>query len=274
MNHAELTRTYISNIRNAISELRIYPRTAKGCEFDHVALGLLSKAFRLSDACMTLVDAQFFDEAYGLSRSLVECAATLRHLTVGLDERDARTKKYVDSFYAEKVYWLHQARSSIKDPRRLQEIEQYASGKKLEDFGIDPKQAVKHWSGLSGFLWKVNENEHPLDSPANPLKLRKSAYAVDYHQTSQYVHCSIWSLWNYYPDTKETYVPNCRAQRYDLNAQMVLFTTIKYLHTCCGYVLFGLGIDRPSQLDQLLSSFEDELEPIIQMEAERLIHGS
>ena len=272
MNQTDLTRTFISDIRNAVSELRIYPRAVEGYEFDQVALGLLSKAFRLCDACLTLFDARYFDEAYGLSRSLVECAATLRHLTMNPDERDARTKIYLDYFKTEKVYWLHQARSYVTDPQILKEIEQYASKMKLEDVGIDPKQALKHWSGLSKFLWKVNETEHPLDLPANTQKNRKSSYGVDYHQTSQYVHCSIWSLLNYCPDIKEPYISKCRAERYDLNAQLVLFNIANYLHICCGYALFGLGIDRPSRLDQLADSFMEELEPILQIEAKRLIY--
>jgi hypothetical protein len=246
----------------------------EGYEFDRVALGLLSKAFGLCDACITLVDALHFDEAYGLSRSLVECAATLRYLTGNPDEREERTKKYLTSFKAEKVYWLDQARSHVSDPQILEEIEQYARKMKFEDFGINPKQAIKHWSGLSGFLWKVTENEHPLDSPANTQKLRKSDYGVDYHQTSQYVHCSIWSLWNYCPDTKEPYAAKCRPERYDLNAQMVLIAIANYLHICCGYALFGLGVERPFYLDQLALSFMRDLTPIIQTEAKRLIYGS
>jgi len=271
MDQTSLTRTYISSIRNVITELKIYPRAVKEYEFDHVALGLLSKAFRLSEACLTLFDAQYFDEAYGLSRSLVECAVTLRHLTMSSEEREARTKRYLDYFKAEKVYWLHQARSYGTDSQRLKDIEQYASKKKFEDFGVGPKQAVKHWSGLSGFSWKVTECEHPLDSPSNTQEKRKRDYVVDYHQTSQYVHCSIWSLLNYCPDTKEPYAAKYCAERFDLNSQLVLVIIGNYLHVCCGYALYGLGIDRPSHLDQLAVSFMRQLEPALEMEAEGLI---
>jgi hypothetical protein len=134
---------------------------------------------------------------------------------------------------------------------------------KLEDLGIDPQQAIKHWSGLSGFMWKATESVHPLDSTTNTLKFRKGAYAVDYHGTSQYVHCSIGSLSNYCPDIEEPYIAKCYPERYDQNTQRVLFTLANYLHACCAYALFGLGIDRPSQLDQLFSTVINELEPVI-----------
>jgi hypothetical protein len=80
----------------------------------------------------TLFDVQYFDEAYGISRSLVECAATLRYLTLDLDKERRGRRSYLDYFKPEKMYWLHQARSYGTDPQRLKDIEQYASKKKLK----------------------------------------------------------------------------------------------------------------------------------------------
>jgi hypothetical protein len=79
-------------------------------------------------------------------------------------------------------------------------------------------------------------------------------------------------LLNYCPDTKEPCAAKCRTERYDLNAQLVLVAIGNYPHLYCGYVLYGLGIDRPPLLDQLAVSFMKQLEPILETEAERLIN--
>ena len=260
MSQIDLVRIYVENMRAIVDGLEIYPRSSDSYRFDLVALGLVSKAFGFCDACLTLIDNKFVDEAYGLSRSLVECAATLRYLTMNPKMRDARTRVYVDYFYAERIYWLAQSRAYMSSPRIKEEIEKFALEKRLEDLKIDPKDAVRHWSKLAGFMWKVTEMEHPLDDPEKTLAFRRRAYAVDYHATSQYVHCSSLGISNYWPNFLEPYTARCQSERYVQNIQLVLFILVMYLHSCCAYGLFGLGIDLPLQLDHLLSAMQDRLE--------------
>jgi hypothetical protein len=193
----------------------------------------------------------------------VECAVTLRYLTVNPEEKHKRTKRYLDYFKAEKVYVLHNARSHFEDKRVLKELEEYAAKMGFDAYGIDPKEATKHWSGLSSFLWKANEEEHPLDSLPNAQGNRKSVYAHSYHGPSQYVHCSSWCILNYCPDTMKPYVAGYYPKRQNHNALLVILAIVQYLYECCGYVLFGLGMEQSSRLDELFIHMQDELGPFV-----------
>jgi hypothetical protein len=76
---------------------------------------------------------------------------------------------------------------------------------KIRDYGKqwgltpDTKGASKHWSEEKGFAWVTNLKDHPLDGDASTDVMRKSQYAVDYYQTSSYIHCYSTALDNFWP---------------------------------------------------------------------------
>jgi Family of unknown function (DUF5677) len=263
MTQINLVKKYISDMKAVVDKLSIYPRGTGEYVFDRVALALLAKAFGFCNACCLLAQENFIDEAYGLSRSLVECTATLRYLSADLDERDNRTKTYIDYHYKEKIYWLACARKYVNDPDLQAEIEQYAKQMKLDEMPIAARDATKHWSGLNGFMWKATELIHPLDGEASTEIFRKSAYAADYHKTSQYVHCSLPSLSNYCPNFLEPYAIECFSEYYEKNLQNVLFILVTYLYSSCRYALYGLGIEAPEELHSLFSDALIKLDPVI-----------
>src|ERR1700761_5321902 len=119
MNPCQVAQRYLHTIRTLICDLAIYPRFSPGYEFDQIALGIVAKAFQLSESCMRLMELQYIDEAYALSRSIVECAATLRYLTSKPEQQADRTKKYMEYFTAEKLYHLNRVRTSGTDPQKL-----------------------------------------------------------------------------------------------------------------------------------------------------------
>lgn len=100
------------------------------------------------------------DQAYALSRSLVECALNLRYLTEELDELAARTNKYIQFEKTEKQYWMYWALQILKGTSRETAILDYA-----KDYGLSPdtKGASRHWSGENGFAWHTNLKDRPLD---------------------------------------------------------------------------------------------------------------
>src|SRR5713226_2663906 len=85
-------RKYVRTMQAEVNRLRIIPRDATKYPFDGIALATLSKVFALSNACLRLLDARLPDEAHGLSRSLVECATNLRHLTADPNLQDKRSR--------------------------------------------------------------------------------------------------------------------------------------------------------------------------------------
>src|ERR1019366_8605418 len=68
----EKVRAYIAAVEGEVNHLNIVPRSLDQSAFDSVGLGALSKMFALAKASLALLDADFPDEAYGLSRSQQE----------------------------------------------------------------------------------------------------------------------------------------------------------------------------------------------------------
>ncbi len=82
----EKIRAYIATAEDEVNHLNIVPRPLDQFVFDSISLASLSM-FALAKASLALLDVDFPDEGYGLSRSLVECAVNLRYLT----QLDARS---------------------------------------------------------------------------------------------------------------------------------------------------------------------------------------
>jgi hypothetical protein len=61
---------------------------------DQVVLAHVSKSIKVAEAVVSLVDAGFSDEAFGLSRTMVEIALNLRFITNRYSER--RAKRFAD----------------------------------------------------------------------------------------------------------------------------------------------------------------------------------
>ena len=93
--HKREMKRMIRKTRAFFNRSRFYPR---GHVFlDKVVLAHVSKALSTSDAIMCLVDADLPEEAFGLSRTLVEVAFNLRYITNKHSEQ--RAKRFVD-YYA------------------------------------------------------------------------------------------------------------------------------------------------------------------------------
>jgi hypothetical protein len=190
----EKIRDFIAKAEAEVNKLEIFPRILTRYPFDSVALAAVSKAFALSKACLALLTSGFPEEAYGLSRSLVECAIILRHLTQEPALLDQRTGQFIKYFLADKAYWLHYALQQFDGKGEEQEIRKYA-----RQLGVypDAKSACRHWSDIKGFVWHVTLADHTLDGPGTTEDFKKTSYAIDYHQTSSFVHCSQPALDNY-----------------------------------------------------------------------------
>jgi len=254
---------YIGRAEDEVKRIQIRPRVANRYIFDSVALSIVSKAFSLAKACLTLLETGLSDEAYGLSRSLVEYAINLRYLTQDPDEQEGRTINFATYFFADKAYWLHYALQTFAGEPKEQEIRDYA-----KSVGIDPdtKAAGRHWSRdkkfEKGFVWNVATCVHPLDGSTTTDKSRKTSYAVDYYQTSLYVHCSQPSVDNYFPTPLEPFQISMSSGEYKRPSQTTIFIVLTNLHSTIAYALFGLGIDRPAMLNVLFSEMLDTLKPV------------
>jgi hypothetical protein len=249
----QLVREYIDAVEREFNALKIRPRLFILYPFDMMGLGLLSKAFGLARAGFVLLDAGLDDEAYGLMRSLVECALTLRFLTQDEDVKVfyKRIYDYMRFAIADKQYWMHWALQNGAGEPIEAEIRKFAKEWKIEE---DPKLVKKHWSGKDGFAWKTNLEPHPLDGDRSTDLTKKSVYAVDYHQTSSYIHCFSTSIDNYLPTEIVPYEIVDLSRSSETLFQKVIFMILRYVHACIAYTLFGLNMERPQVFNNLVST--------------------
>lgn len=251
-------RAYIRQAESQLADLSIVPRHVRRYPFDIVALAMLSKAFAVSKACLKLLSSDHSDEAYGLVRSLVESAANLRYLTSDSSQQDRRARDFVKYAMADKAYWYHYALEITKDEKKKAELKAYA-----KQYGISPntKLARQHWSGKgSGFVWLVTLEDHPLDGAVD-VGHRRKAHAIDYHQTSGFVHCGLQAIDSYYVDDGVPFRVSYSSGHRETH-QSTLFIILIYTHSAIGYVLHGLNIDRPSKLNGLFKRTLDRMKPI------------
>jgi hypothetical protein len=250
-------RAYVKKAEREINALKIVPRAAHKFPFDIVGLATLSKAFALAKACLKLLASGSPDEAYGLSRSLVECATNLRYITAVPSEREKRTRDFVKFAEADKAFWYHHALQVAKIPKEKAQLRAYAKRMGIVD---NPKLARQHWSGQgSGFAWTTTLLDHPLDGPTT-IDFRKKAHAVDYYQTSGFVHCSFAAIDNYLPDDGVPFRVSHTSGHHE-TYQSTLFTLLTYVHQAIVYVLDGINTDRPFRLDSLFQGTLKKMKP-------------
>jgi hypothetical protein len=254
-----VVRFYMENLRDAVRRIGIYTRNADKNLFDHIVFGLLSKAFSIADAALLLIENHHPEEAFGLIRSLVECAFNLRYLTQEPLEYHRRALAFAKWFYKEQQYWLHQAKEFLTDVEILAEVDKYA-----QENGITPdaKAAVGSWSGLAGFVWQVCKMDHPLDGSTNSQKHRKIEFATDYHLTSGYVHCSLAAIEGMLPCTGAVYDPRWRSEGREQQGQKTLYISVLHIHSAVRYVLFSMGVENTEEVNQLFSQALAQLQPL------------
>jgi hypothetical protein len=249
---------FVQVAESEMNRLGIYPRTPWMYPFDIVGLATVSKAIALSKACLKLLNSGSPDEAYGLSRSIVECANNLRYMTADQDDLyGSRVRNYVRQHLADKAYWAHYCLELFAGRPEEKEIRDYMDA---EGIVPDTKPASRHWSGERGFVWDTMTIDHPLDG-AVTTKHKKISYAADYFQTSTFVHCSLPAVDNYAVEEATPFQVSTSTSLHE-TTQSTLFIIFLYLHSTTAYALFGMNMDRPSKLQAIFQKTLDSLKPI------------
>jgi hypothetical protein len=260
-----LAEQFLSNLERELNALAIQPRRPNRYPFDFIALEIINKSFALARSCLCLIRNGFPDEAYGLSRSIIECSIILRFLTQDPAHQADRTKLFYIVEITDKKSWLEFARAHITDPALVAELEKYAAEIRLEERYSNLPNAGGHWSSLRGFTWHVTKQEHPLDQEANPEKLRKKAYAVDYGYSSQYVHCSQVALGGYLPKfgiLHSAFEVSQAAAPKQIPGDRVFWIIGLYLHATVRYTLFGMAMDRAEPFGRIIFEYLKGLQQV------------
>ncbi len=152
-----------------------------------VALALYSKCITVAEASLALLENGFADEAFGMTRTMVDTFISLRY--IANNDTDERARRYVQfaSKYSEgwtelaKIYWPQQAQSlderSQKIPASYRSPHQW-SGKTVKEMALEPDTAE-------------------LDPVTQMPAVHDFAYRVVYRWTSHYVHPTVAALGNH-----------------------------------------------------------------------------
>lgn len=187
MTDTKLLTCFLDDVKSQVEGVRIFRRVPHRYPFDSVAAELTTKAMSIGRAVVTLLDAGFDDEAYGLSRSIVECALTLRYITADNNHLGERTMQFARQGKKDREFWLYLSQSQPMSDEQKREIESLAE---MRGYMPDGKSVHSHWSGERQFITKASNLSHPLDSKDMDSEYLRIARAADYYHPSCFVHCS------------------------------------------------------------------------------------
>ncbi|MEG9433103.1 DUF5677 domain-containing protein [Terriglobus sp. ADX1] len=239
-----LASDFIAELRSQLNDLGVVRRVAHRYPFDHLAFELLSKTFSLCDACLSLIRDGWCNEAYGLSRSIVECALTLRYITAVPDLLIKRTMKFASASKADRRLWLHFAQAEAQSEPEKQHIARYAA-----EWGLypDTKAAYDHWSGERSFAKAATEVEHPLDPSDADIGYKRIRRAFDYYYTSHFVHCSQTAMdYSKVLDGDLFAFRDDSTERVPAISERCITLLISYSKQVTSYAIYGMGIVVPS----------------------------
>jgi Family of unknown function (DUF5677) len=257
INEQNLLR-YTTSVIDYFALLKLMPRDFRLYPFDTVGLELLSKSVSITRSCLILIGNTQSDEAFGLSRSLVEAALILRHITRDQSLMFRESQKFLRFAFADKNFWHFHARKTFKHPKSVEEINHYTSGWKFADG--NPMAATRTWSDKYN-AWKAQTEDHPLDTEDDAQEERIGSHAVAYTQASFFVHCTQPSLDNFFPQAGMPFEIRRSSAKFVDSRGTIFYVLLTNLHKVVLYVLFGLNFDTPASLVELFNKILDNAEP-------------
>ena len=207
--------------------------------FDTLAIEALRKARSLGEAVIVLLRADLEEEAYGLSRSIVELALNMRFITADPALQEKRTWQFVRHTIRDREYWLHWALRRAPDEATKREFLAYG-----ERFGLkaDEKAGHQHWTRERNFIQRASDLKHLLDPADLESDYRAMKRAGDYTFPSGFVHCSQRALDSKIMERDQKLTARGEGRSdidFGLRASDLAF---QYIKEIVSYVLYGLGI--------------------------------
>jgi hypothetical protein len=180
--HVRKYATYVKERLNA----RCYYPPLNAYRYS-VALALYSKAITVAEAALVLLDAGFGDEAFGMTRTLVDIYFTMRY--IANQETEERAKQFY-KFIAKDVHgWAEIVKeyfphlSQPVRPEILQTAATYPS--------------PHSWSGKTAKDMAEEPDNFETDPATGKPAVHKIPYRIMYRWTSHFVHPTIAALKNH-----------------------------------------------------------------------------
>lgn len=231
-------RAFLRALRNFVNKQEVWHR--RNTYVDLLILALLSKAIRVGEAVCTLVAAGFADEAFGLGRTLIDIALTVRYITNG--DSFARSRRYAEFFGKDHEQWAKLAQKYYPG-RQLRVGPHHAKMLELAKKYRSPHQ----WTGLGDQTraMAMEDDVVEMDSSGNPVRWEFD-YEVVYKWTSHFVHSTVSSLDAHITVTDPFRVHS--GKQPTPKAGMALFNVAFYLWKICICGFRELKIELSPQL--------------------------
>ena len=233
----------IDEVTDYVDKLNYYPSidTLRGI----VIWALVSKSIVVGKATCALVEQGFHEEAFGLTRTLVDLMFTVRYIT-NKDTKvtEERAAKFADFMAKDVEAWMtHVSRffpqHDLSDvPNREQLLEKAKAFKHPHNWTGRPDQTKM--MAMVGDDW---EN----DSSGNPLKCEFD-YELMYKLTSHYVHPTVVALKSHAIERPGPFHVHANKERGDMYKDLALFNVAAYLNRILIHATRCLEQDFPSTL--------------------------
>lgn len=252
--HYRTVRRLVTAARSYWNQQEFYPRS--GNAVDHVVLALVSKSLRVADAVMHLVRAGYSDEAFGLTRTLVEIALNLRYITNRSSDYRARrfiaygakwklelARRYARNHNDFKLSSLPQYRIIRRDARRFpKNASSWLDGRK-------PRRGQPR--GARRLALELDRQRQA--SPEQPPTWQFD-YSWIYFWTSEYVHASVTALESHLSDESAPFRVQAAPGSSGNTGAMATFNVAFYVNRILARALFVLGREYPDRLSHPLRS--------------------
>jgi len=231
-------RELLQSVSESINSLGIYPR--RNVCTDAVLLALLSKTIRTGMATCVLIEQGFGDEAFGLSRTLIELACSARYI---LNDPDSgrRSKRFIEYFAKD-----HETLTKMIQKHHPTLVPKYHAD---HDKMLETARTFKSphsWHDGSVRDMVVEDDLVELDDYGQPAKWEYD-YEVVYKWTSHFVHGTVVALDAHSLGPGTAFTINAGHQRID-KAGMALFNVAMYLFKSTVLTFRGLGNEMQKDL--------------------------
>ena len=204
-----------------------------------VLLALMSKALTTGRAVCTLVDAGFYGEAFGLSRTLVDIFFNVRYISN--KDTESRAKQYVEYIgktQEELIRLSHKHFPTKSDHPQLSE--------KFSEFAKDYNSAHR-WTEARIKEMALEPDSYEADERGNPT-IHDFDYEFIYWRTSLFVHATVLSLAEHSTSSGETFRVRARVNEDAERGDEALFNVLAFISKTFVSGYRGLNSDQPADI--------------------------
>ncbi len=232
-------KRFVAGTRRLLNNRGYYPRL--GVHRDAVLPALLSKAIRVSEAICRLVQAAFHEEAFGMTRTLLDLLFTVRF--VANKRTDHRAQRFFD-FYTKDIARLHDLVKKHYPGMAMPNHPWQARVLTLAQTYPDPHR----WAGkgMSAKAMALEPDTTEKDDKGSPVTF-EYLYDAVFSWTSHFIHPSIIALDSHVvrsgKDQFRVHVGADKGKREF--AGLALFNVVCFLGQISFYCFKGMKEDQP-----------------------------